>query len=149
MIGTTHPQAVQKDGTRKKRRPPKARRRPPSVSPRGAAPCRHGARTQQRRAFARGWGKPGRRGEAGGDDGPWGARGLWTRGVVPDGSKWYARAVFDLSAAVREGGPEGRGAVDWGVEPWRWSRGGGRGGRGASALKGGRGAEGRRVNSNR
>lgn len=34
--------------------------------------------------------------------------------MVPDGSKWYARAVFDLSSAVREGRPEGRGAVDWG-----------------------------------
>jgi hypothetical protein len=123
MIGTTHPQAVQKDGTRKKRRPPKARRRPPSVSPRGAAPCRHGARTQQRRAFARGWGKPGRRGEAGATT----ARGgradcglvAWCR-MAPSGT--HARY---LTCRPRCGKGGRRGGVLWTgveVEPWRWKR---------------------------
>lgn len=65
-------------------------------------------------SFREGLGEAGKERRSRGDDGPWGARGLWTRGVVPDGSKWYARAVFDLSSAVREGRPEGRGAVDWG-----------------------------------
>lgn len=115
MIGTTHPQAVQKDGTRKKRRPPKARRRPPSVSPRGAAT----GRGRSSGELSRGVG--GRRGEAGATT----ARGgradcglvAWCR-MAPSGT--HARY---LTCRPRCGKGGRRGGVLWtGVEPWRRKR---------------------------